>query len=283
MRSGWWKGSGLRSRPLITENITVFAPMPSASVSTATKVKPGVFRSMRMPNFTSCASCSSQTMLQTSRVSSATRVVLPNLRMAANRASSGGMPRSMLSCVSRSMCSRMSRSSSRSIFSRRVIGSLGTAHVLSVFLFRRAQNPRDRRGELVPLAGFYGQLATALCREPVILRAAVIFGGAFVGHDPAALDEAMEGRVERALFDLQDGVGSDFDGACDGVAVRRADAQGAKNQKVQCALQQLDAFLLPGSHSRGSVPCSGRMSRGALPSYLRRLARNCSLDFRGAA
>src|SRR2546427_5508646 len=38
---------------LITEKLAVFAPMPSASVSTATAVKPGFFRSWRRANLRS--------------------------------------------------------------------------------------------------------------------------------------------------------------------------------------------------------------------------------------
>src|SRR5580693_8169728 len=40
--------------PLTTVKIAVFAPMPRASVSTATIVKPGFLRSIRTPYFRSC-------------------------------------------------------------------------------------------------------------------------------------------------------------------------------------------------------------------------------------
>jgi hypothetical protein len=40
-------GSGRSKRPLTTLKTAVFAPMPSASVSTATAVKPGCFRCWR--------------------------------------------------------------------------------------------------------------------------------------------------------------------------------------------------------------------------------------------
>ena len=40
-RSGAWYGNGRRSTALTMLKIAVFAPMPSASVSTATAVKPG--------------------------------------------------------------------------------------------------------------------------------------------------------------------------------------------------------------------------------------------------
>ena len=44
---GYW--SGLSRTALTTEKIAVFAPTPTASVSTATAVKPGRFASERAP------------------------------------------------------------------------------------------------------------------------------------------------------------------------------------------------------------------------------------------
>ena len=52
MRTSWSgseKGSGRSISASIALKIAVFAPMPSASVSTATTVKPGLFRSERAP------------------------------------------------------------------------------------------------------------------------------------------------------------------------------------------------------------------------------------------
>jgi len=47
----------------------------------------------------------------------------------------------------------------------------------------------------------------------------------------------VQGRVERALFDLQDFVGVEFDGLGDGVAVGRAAEQGAQDEEIEGALQ----------------------------------------------
>ena len=63
----------------------------------------------------------------------------------------------------------------------------------------------------------------ALRRQRIKLGAAIIFGGAVGGGDPFALDEAMERGIERALLDLQDFVGAEFDGFGDGVAVGGAE------------------------------------------------------------
>ena len=46
-RLGSAKGKGRSSNALATVKIAVFAPMPSASVKTATEVKPGLFANMR--------------------------------------------------------------------------------------------------------------------------------------------------------------------------------------------------------------------------------------------
>src|SRR5437773_578136 len=52
-RSGFLKGSGRSSTALTKLKMAVFAPMPSASVSTATAVKPGFFSNWRKANFRS--------------------------------------------------------------------------------------------------------------------------------------------------------------------------------------------------------------------------------------
>src|SRR5580658_2347671 len=52
----WTPGSGFRSTARIQLKTVAFPPMPSASVSTATAVNPGFFRSVRTANLRSCDS-----------------------------------------------------------------------------------------------------------------------------------------------------------------------------------------------------------------------------------
>src|SRR5438034_9673139 len=52
-RSGSWNGRPFTKRSLISENIAVFSPIPSASVRTAIKVNTGDLRSWRKANFRS--------------------------------------------------------------------------------------------------------------------------------------------------------------------------------------------------------------------------------------
>src|ERR1700722_2316034 len=67
----------------------------------------------------SCNNCSNHTKLHSSRTSSRTRVALPNLSIAARRASSSDIARSMLSWVSIAMWLRISSSRSLIMRSRR--------------------------------------------------------------------------------------------------------------------------------------------------------------------
>src|SRR5690348_14406858 len=53
-RPGSETPAGWKNKPLITLKMAVFAAMPSAKVSTATMVNPGVLPSRRMPNLHSC-------------------------------------------------------------------------------------------------------------------------------------------------------------------------------------------------------------------------------------
>ena len=53
-RSGSLKGNGFSSTALIRLKMELFAPIPKASVRTATTVKPGVFASVRQPYRRSC-------------------------------------------------------------------------------------------------------------------------------------------------------------------------------------------------------------------------------------
>src|SRR5882762_2519758 len=56
MRSGSGKGNGRSSTPYTTVKIAVLAPMPRASVKTATAVNPGFFASIRKAYRMSCQS-----------------------------------------------------------------------------------------------------------------------------------------------------------------------------------------------------------------------------------
>ena len=59
--------------------------------------------------------------------------------------------------------------------------------------------------------------------------------------DPAALDQAVQRRVERALLDQEHVVRAVLDRFRDGMPVRWSEPERAKDQEIEGALEQLDA------------------------------------------
>ena len=82
----------LRStNPYSSVKIAVFAPIPSANVSTATMVNTEFFRSIRRPKRTSWSKVSRKGMLRTSRTGSLVCSMPSSLARASRRVSSGDM------------------------------------------------------------------------------------------------------------------------------------------------------------------------------------------------
>jgi hypothetical protein len=86
-----------------------------------------------------------------------------------------------------------------------------------------------------------GKVFLSTRREPVIAGALTFIGEVPGGHDPAASFEAMEGRVKRTGFHLQHFFGGALDMPGDGMAVGRPVKQGAENQDIERALEEVDA------------------------------------------
>ncbi len=80
----------------------VFAPMPSASVSTLTAANPGLFLRVRNPYRRSAPKVSIQFTRRSSRHSSFTCSTPPNSRNAVRRASSRDIPAATFSVICRS-------------------------------------------------------------------------------------------------------------------------------------------------------------------------------------
>src|SRR5690242_4582073 len=105
----------------------------------------------------------------------------------------------MLSCVSLSMCSRISASSSSIIRLPRPMNPLLLHQQL---LFHWPKNPCDCPRQLVPFAGFQFQSLPAFARQPVELGAPVVFRRALFHGNPSTFDEPVQRRIERALLHL---------------------------------------------------------------------------------
>jgi hypothetical protein len=108
-------------------------------------------------------------------------------------------------------------------------------------LLCRAEDASDGEGELVPAGLFLGELVAAGGGELVELGALAFVGEGPFGGDPALGFEAVEGGVEGAGFDLEDVLGGLFDVLGDGVSVGGAEEEGAEDEEVERALEEVEA------------------------------------------
>jgi hypothetical protein len=111
-------------------------------------------------------------------------------------------------------------------------------------LLDRLENPADGARNSFPLTGFGCELAPAHGSEFVEFGASIAFRRALFDRNVTALDEAMESRIERTLFDLQDIFRAEFDGLGNSVAVGRARVCGESTgrecpAKVRCVSELL--------------------------------------------
>src|SRR5262245_56404909 len=95
------------------------------------------------------------------------------------------------------------------------------------------------RSPCAPILRFDRELTAAGRGEAVILGAAAQLRDFPLGLDPALVLEPMEGRIERALVDLQDVSRNLLDALGDGPAVLGVLLQRAQDQQIERAGQQI--------------------------------------------
>jgi len=88
---------------------------------------------------------------------------------------------------------------------------------------------------------------TAEARERVEPGAAVGLGIFPFGAEPALFFEAMESRIERAVFNLENVERVGADGLADAVAVLGAPLESAQDEEVEGALQDVEFVHVVGS------------------------------------
>jgi hypothetical protein len=106
----------------------------------------------------------------------------------------------------------------------------------------------DGLGEAIPGGFFLGELAAAFGGEAVEAGFAAVFRVAPFGGEPAALFEAMERWIERALLDDENFFGDLAYPLRDAVAVDGTEGNDLEDEHVEGALQEVGFF--GGSHSR---------------------------------
>ena len=97
----------------------------------------------------------------------------------------------------------------------------------------------DRVLHPVPLTRFDGELLPSRRRQPVVLGPPAELGHLPLGFDPALMLEPVQGRVERALVDLEHVLGNVLDALGDRPAMERVLLQRAKDQQVQRSGEQI--------------------------------------------
>jgi hypothetical protein len=93
--------------------------------------------------------------------------------------------------------------------------------------------------ETVPSVRLQAKLLFPSCSEAIKARFPVVLRSAPFGSYRAAKFQAVESRVERAVFDLKHIVGPALDRVGDGVTMGGSGEESLKNEKVESALEHL--------------------------------------------
>src|SRR6185436_5505648 len=99
----------------------------------------------------------------------------------------------------------------------------------------RGQRARHCLGETVPAHGFVAQSTTSECGKTVVLRFAIVLGGAPVAVDQSLMLEAIECGVQRALLNEQCAAGDLLDTKEHAIAVQLAERDCLENEEVESA------------------------------------------------
>jgi hypothetical protein len=114
------------------------------------------------------------------------------------------------------------------------------------------------------MAGAFAlQLFVPLRGQPVKAHAASGFALAPMGRHPPFQEDALQGRVEGALFGVQDIAGKLADALRNGIAVHWTALEDAENQHGQRTLRHRDLrhrnsiYRMPGAGVKGCAECFG--------------------------
>src|SRR5690242_18908034 len=103
----------------------------------------------------------------------------------------------------------------------------------------RFEGARDGERDLVPVGGLGLELPCARAGELVEFGAAVVLGLAPGRGQPAVAFHAMQGGEERPGLDLEDAAGHQADAAGDAESVELAAVEGAEDEEVEGALEEV--------------------------------------------
>src|SRR5215472_6982690 len=241
-RSGSRYGSGRSSTALTMVKIAIARPVPRASAVIAAVVDVQSRRNARIANRRSPAKEPTQVQPHDERLSSMSRPTLPNPRTAAACASLPPAPAWRFSSSNRSRWKRISSASSRSSApSRQPYRSFQTrrAHARITITSCRLHHLPDGAHHAVELRLLPFQMLSARRADAVIARPPVVIGAfPFALHQPVH-QQPLQRRVKRSFAHLHHFVGEAFQLGRDSVTMLGPAHQGAEDQHVQRARQQV--------------------------------------------
>lgn len=103
----------------------------------------------------------------------------------------------------------------------------------------RVQDPVHRADKLIPTAGLMSELLATGRSEAIVAGLAIILGRAPEGGDPTAVLEAVQRRVQRSVFHLQNFRRTVLNDVRNRVAVRGPWVERLEDQQVQRSLEQV--------------------------------------------
>jgi hypothetical protein len=124
-------------------------------------------------------------------------------------------------------------------------------------VFNRPQHLVDGVYQTVPSVRFQAKLFFSRCREAIEARLPVVLRSAPFGSYRAAKLQAVESRVERAVFHLKHIVGPALDRVGDGVTMGGSGEKSLEDKKVESALEHLAV-------KRAHAPIDGRPEKPLL-------------------
>jgi hypothetical protein len=110
---------------------------------------------------------------------------------------------------------------------------------VSYFLRLGAESGGDCSDEAIPAVGFLAQTLAARSSEGIELGPAVVVGGAPTCFEKSLAYQAIQGGIERALFDKQGAARNLLDAQKNTIAMERAERDGLQNEEIESAGKKL--------------------------------------------
>src|SRR5271155_3591112 len=157
------------------------------------------------------------------------------------------MPRRMFSSVRASRCARSSLSSSASSLRPRKMPRRRDTKMRSDSIsgsFGASEQAGHERGHALPAFGLGQKLFSTAARERVELGFSIVVGDAPLRGDPAALLEAQQRRVKRALVEFEQVGGNLLNAHGNAVTVQGAEGlEGLEDDQIEGPLKDFPARL----------------------------------------